>query len=164
MAIALDRYWAVTNVDYIHRRGTTRICTIIAVIWGVAATVSAAGFAWKDPDFESRLYKDKKCLVSQDMGYQIFATVATFYGPLVFILLLYWKIYQVIFGHLIYDPILVSFPNLFTSSFNLWPFPWSSRDFSAHKNLLLLLSTLFPNTFTWLYWKSRSIRSQLIKI
>ncbi|CAG2118842.1 unnamed protein product, partial [Medioppia subpectinata] len=29
------------------------------------------------------------------IGYQIFATIATFYGPLVFILALYWKIFQV---------------------------------------------------------------------
>ncbi|KFM77404.1 5-hydroxytryptamine receptor 2B, partial [Stegodyphus mimosarum] len=35
------------------------------------------------------------CLVSQDSGYQIFATCATFYVPLVAILILYWQIYQV---------------------------------------------------------------------
>ncbi len=31
--------------------------------------------------------------VSQDVGYQIFATMATFYVPLVLILLLYWRIF-----------------------------------------------------------------------
>lgn len=31
--------------------------------------------------------------VSQDVGYQIFATMATFYVPLVVILLLYWRIF-----------------------------------------------------------------------
>ena len=31
--------------------------------------------------------------MSQDVGYQIFATMATFYVPLVVILLLYWRIF-----------------------------------------------------------------------
>ena len=31
---------------------------------------------------------------SQDLGYQIFATMSTFYVPLVIILLLYWKIFM----------------------------------------------------------------------
>ncbi|GFY39048.1 5-hydroxytryptamine receptor 2B [Trichonephila inaurata madagascariensis] len=37
----------------------------------------------------------RKCLLSQDIGYQIFATCSTFYVPLVVILILYWRIYQV---------------------------------------------------------------------
>lgn len=36
-----------------------------------------------------------RCLVSQDPYYQIFATCSTFYVPLVAILILYWRIYQV---------------------------------------------------------------------
>ena len=31
---------------------------------------------------------------SQDLGYQLFATMATFYVPLVVILLLYWRIFM----------------------------------------------------------------------
>lgn len=33
--------------------------------------------------------------MSQDLGYQIFATMSTFYVPSVVIIFLYWKIYQV---------------------------------------------------------------------
>lgn len=97
LAIAIDRYWAVTNIDYIHNRNPNRIGTLIICIWSVAAVISIAPvLGWKDPDFEKRLRDEKKCLVSQDVAYQIVATFATFYGPLVFILLLYWRIYQVI--------------------------------------------------------------------
>ncbi len=32
--------------------------------------------------------------MSQDVSYQVFATMATFYVPLVVILLLYWRIFQ----------------------------------------------------------------------
>lgn len=95
LAIALDRYWAVTNIDYIQRRSANRILTILAFVWGVALTVSLAPLlGWKDPDFEKRILENT-CMVSQDKAYQIFATFSTFYGPLVVILLLYWKIYQV---------------------------------------------------------------------
>jgi 5-hydroxytryptamine receptor 1 len=94
----VDRYWAVTNVDYIHHRNAKRIGLMIITIWIVAAIVSLApNFGWKDPNFKNRIEIEKRCLVSQNVGYQIFATVATFYGPLVLILVLYWKIYQVLY-------------------------------------------------------------------
>ena len=70
---------------------------MIFSIWTVAVIVSLAPFfGWKDADFSNRIENEKICLVSQDIGYQIFATIATFYGPLIFILFLYWKIFQVI--------------------------------------------------------------------
>ena len=96
LAIAMDRYWAVTNVDYIHQRNAKRIGIMILTIWFVAAIIALApNFGWKDEDFTNRIEVEKRCLVSQNIGYQIFATVATFYAPLIFILVLYWKIYQV---------------------------------------------------------------------
>ncbi|KAH9408698.1 receptor [Tyrophagus putrescentiae] len=96
LAIALDRYWAVTYVDYIHKRTPKRISFMIFMVWTVAVIVSIAPLVgWKDPDFQRRVINEKRCLISQDIGYQIFATISTFYAPLIFILLLYWKIYQV---------------------------------------------------------------------
>jgi len=68
---------------------------MIFMVWFLAALVSVAPlFGWKDPLFLQRIEEEKNCLVSQDMGYQIFATCATFYVPLFFILLLYWKIWK----------------------------------------------------------------------
>ncbi|XP_054167904.1 5-hydroxytryptamine receptor-like [Oppia nitens] len=96
LAIAMDRYWAVTNVDYMHHRNAKRICLMILTIWLVAAVIAMApNFGWKDSDYKNRIQMEKRCLVSQDVGYQLFATVATFYAPLILILLLYWKIYKV---------------------------------------------------------------------
>jgi 5-hydroxytryptamine receptor 1 len=92
----VDRYWAVTNVDYIHQRNAKRIGLMIVSIWLVAAIIALApNFGWKDSEFKNRIRVAKICLVSQNISYQIFATVATFYGPLILILVLYWKIYQV---------------------------------------------------------------------
>ncbi|KAG7308894.1 5-hydroxytryptamine receptor [Plutella xylostella] len=95
VAIATDRYWAVTNVDYIHMRNERRIFTMIFLVWGAALVVSLAPqLGWKDPDYLARITQQQKCLVSQDLAYQIFATLSTFYVPLAVILILYWKIFQ----------------------------------------------------------------------
>ncbi|KAJ9583414.1 hypothetical protein L9F63_022244, partial [Diploptera punctata] len=95
VAIAVDRYWAVTNVDYIHTRNSRRIGIMIVVVWSVALVVSLAPqFGWKDPDYLDRINLQQRCLVSQDVAYQIFATCSTFYVPLLVILVLYWKIFQ----------------------------------------------------------------------
>jgi 5-hydroxytryptamine receptor 1 len=68
---------------------------MIVVVWSVALVVSLAPqFGWKDPDYLDRINLQQRCLVSQDIAYQIFATCSTFYVPLLVILVLYWKIFQ----------------------------------------------------------------------
>lgn len=53
---------------------------MILLVWLVAIIVSLAPIlGWKDPQFYSRLENEKRCQISQDIGYQIFATCATFY-------------------------------------------------------------------------------------
>lgn len=95
LAIAVDRYWAVTNVDYARNRSKPRIYTAIFLVWATSFTVSIAPiFGWKDPEFSYRIEYEKKCLVSQDIGYQIFATCSSFYVPLIMILILYSRIFQ----------------------------------------------------------------------
>lgn len=85
----------MTNIDYIHTRNGGRIIGMIVVVWSVSLVVSLAPqFGWKDPDFLDRINIQQRCLISQDIGYQIFATCSTFYVPLLVILVLYWKIYQ----------------------------------------------------------------------
>ncbi|XP_058834987.1 5-hydroxytryptamine receptor-like [Topomyia yanbarensis] len=94
VAIATDRYWAVTNIDYMHSRTSRRVFTMIFLVWFASVIVSLAPqFGWKDPDYLQRI-EQLKCMVSQDIAYQIFATCCTFYVPLLVILVLYWKIYQ----------------------------------------------------------------------
>ncbi|XP_063698049.1 5-hydroxytryptamine receptor [Culicoides brevitarsis] len=94
VAIATDRYWAVTNVDYIHSRTSKRVFIMIFLVWFFAVIVSLAPqFGWKDPEYMQRI-EQLKCMVSQDVSYQVFATCCTFYVPLFVILVLYWKIYQ----------------------------------------------------------------------
>ncbi|CAG2114023.1 unnamed protein product [Medioppia subpectinata] len=96
LAIACDRFWAVTNVDYVHQRNGRHIGGMIAVVWVVSAVISLAPIlGWKDSDFERRINEEKRCLVSQDVSYQIFATMFSFYGPSALVLILYYRIYLV---------------------------------------------------------------------
>lgn len=96
VAIAVDRYWAVTDIDYMRQRQSWHVGLTIMVVWLVALTVSVAPLiGWKDDQHEERVLTEKRCLISQDPGYQLFATCATFYVPLIVILILYWRIFRV---------------------------------------------------------------------
>lgn len=45
---------------------------MIVVVWTVALIVSLAPqFGWKDPDYLYRINTQQKCLVSQDVAYQV---------------------------------------------------------------------------------------------
>ena len=89
------RYLAVTQINYIHGRNFRTIGSMIFLIWSISIIVSLAPLlGWKDPQFEERVNVEKVCIVSQDIGYQIFASMMTFYVPLVIILLLYWRIFM----------------------------------------------------------------------
>ncbi|XP_061386121.1 5-hydroxytryptamine receptor 2A-like, partial [Musca vetustissima] len=77
-----------------HSRTSKRVFLMIFFVWTAAVIVSLAPqFGWKDPDYLQRI-EQQKCMVSQDVSYQVFATCCTFYVPLLVILVLYWKIYQ----------------------------------------------------------------------
>jgi len=93
LAIAVDRYWAVTHPHYIHSRSSTIIWVLISLVWIMSIVVALAPlFGWKDAAWEERVNQGD-CIVSQELSYQIFATSATFFLPLILILLLYWKIF-----------------------------------------------------------------------
>ncbi|XP_015187580.1 PREDICTED: 5-hydroxytryptamine receptor 2B-like [Polistes dominula] len=94
VAIAVDRYWAVTDLNYIQARNPTKIAILIVLVWVVSLGISLAPqFGLKDPDYLKRI-NDGECIVSQDPTYQIIATCATFYLPCLVILYLYWRIFQ----------------------------------------------------------------------
>ncbi|GFR06938.1 5-hydroxytryptamine receptor 2A [Trichonephila clavata] len=61
LAIALDRYWAVTNVDYVRQRSSNRIGLMIFLVWAVGFLVSFAPIlGWKDEEFLYRIEEEKR--------------------------------------------------------------------------------------------------------
>ena len=68
---------------------------MIVIIWVISFLVSIApALGMKDDGWLERVLEQKICIVSQDLRYQIFATVMAFYVPLTIVLFLYWKIFQ----------------------------------------------------------------------
>lgn len=93
VAISIDRYWAVTNIDYIRNRTAKRILIMIAVVWFVAMLISIPSiFLFKDDNDPT---KTGICMISQDHVYTIFSTMGAFYLPTILMLIIYAKIYSV---------------------------------------------------------------------
>ncbi|VDD90754.1 unnamed protein product [Enterobius vermicularis] len=93
VAIALDRYWSVTDVTYVQNRTPKRIFAMLAVVWVVSLLISVAPiFGWKDSNFLDRVEKQHVCLVSQQISFQVFSTATAFYIPLFVIIFIYYKI------------------------------------------------------------------------
>ncbi|PAV71784.1 hypothetical protein WR25_10239 [Diploscapter pachys] len=93
VAIALDRYWSVTDISYVQNRTPRRIVGMLVAIWTTSLLISLAPFAgWKDKNFVDRVNKQYTCLISQEISYQVFSTATAFYIPLIAIICVYWKI------------------------------------------------------------------------
>ncbi|XGW13363.1 hypothetical protein V3C99_000025 [Haemonchus contortus] len=93
VAIALDRYWSVTDISYVQNRTPKRIMIMLTVIWMTSLLISLAPFAgWKDDGFKDRVLRQHVCLISQQISYQVFSTATAFYIPLIAIIVVYWKI------------------------------------------------------------------------
>lgn len=92
VAISLDRYRGVSNIDYIRRRCAKNIIFMIIVVWIVSIMISIPPlFGWKDPDNDPELRG--ACIISQDLGYTVFSTIGAFYFPLTLMVILNLKIY-----------------------------------------------------------------------
>ena len=91
VAIALDRYWAISNVDYAAKRTPKRILTMIIIIWSIALITGVSphvfGLSFNDD-------RSGNCHITDNFKYQLFSTLAAFYLPLVVMCIIYWKIFQ----------------------------------------------------------------------
>ncbi|CAL1537605.1 unnamed protein product [Lymnaea stagnalis] len=93
VAIAFDRYWAVSNIDYVRSRNARQILFMVAIVWMVSICISIPPlFGWRHDSDGPEL--SGQCLISQDHGYTIFSTVGAFYCPLVLMLIINFKIYR----------------------------------------------------------------------
>jgi hypothetical protein len=95
--ISLDRYIGVTRP---LQRSTImtekRAVYIIVFIWLLAIAISVAPLiGWKEPASEDPYV----CTVTKQTGYVIFSVSASFYIPLVIILLVYFRIYREAMKH-----------------------------------------------------------------
>uniref|UniRef100_A0A8C5PG46 5-hydroxytryptamine receptor 1A n=1 Tax=Leptobrachium leishanense TaxID=445787 RepID=A0A8C5PG46_9ANUR len=92
-AIALDRYWAITDpIDYVNKRTPRRAAVLISLTWIVGFSISIP------PMLGWRTHEDRSdpdaCKISKDPGYTIYSTFGAFYIPLILMLVLYGRIFK----------------------------------------------------------------------
>ena len=92
-AIALDRFWAITDpIDYVNKRTPRRAAILISLTWLIGFSISIPPMlGWRKP--EDRANPDA-CTISQDPGYTIYSTFGAFYIPLILMLVLYGRIFK----------------------------------------------------------------------
>ncbi|KAM9841105.1 5-hydroxytryptamine receptor 1A-beta [Aulostomus maculatus] len=97
-AIALDRYWAITEpIDYMKKRTPRRAAVLIGVTWLVGFSISVPPMliirSQPSSMAEDRA-NPKQCKIRQDLWYTIYSTFGAFYIPLTLMLVLYGRIFK----------------------------------------------------------------------
>lgn len=89
--ISVDRYFVITRpFKYAMKRTPKRMGIMIVGVWCSSVLISLPPlFGWKDDPPEWT------CIISQNLGYQIYATLGAFYVPLFVMLAVYYKIWRV---------------------------------------------------------------------
>lgn len=87
-----DRYLTITKpLTYGARRTTKRILSFIAAVWIGSVLISIPPVLMLGNEHGSK--QNPTCQVSQNIGYQLYATLGAFYIPLLVMIVMYYKIY-----------------------------------------------------------------------
>ena len=95
-AIALDRYWAITDpINYANKRTLKLVLSMIAGVWAASFLICLPPlFGWNDWPDEFTI--EEPCKLSEKRGFVLFSSMGSFYIPLVVILIVYAKIFRAI--------------------------------------------------------------------
>lgn len=92
-AIALDRYWAITDpINYAQKRTVERVLILIIGVWVLSLVISSPPLiGWNDwPDhFEP----ETPCQLTQNQGYVIYSSLGSFFIPLIIMTIVYIEIF-----------------------------------------------------------------------
>lgn len=97
--ISVDRYYAITKpLEYGVKRTPKRMIFCVILVWFGAACISLPPLLMlgnKHNVTDKATGKDSEvCIVCQEIGYQIYATLCSFYIPLVVMIVVYYKIFR----------------------------------------------------------------------
>ncbi|GBP70393.1 Octopamine receptor [Eumeta japonica] len=92
-AIALDRYWAITDpINYANKRNIQRVIVQITGIWILSLIISSPPLlGWNDWPEEFSTYTP--CRLTSEPGYVIYSSFGSFFIPLAVMTIVYAKIY-----------------------------------------------------------------------
>ncbi|XP_039282206.1 tyramine receptor 1 [Nilaparvata lugens] len=92
-AIALDRYWAITDpINYAQKRTMKRVVLMISVVWILSAVISSPPLiGWNNwPD---EFDPTTPCQLTSQPGYVIYSSLGSFYIPLLIMTIVYVEIF-----------------------------------------------------------------------
>lgn len=92
-AIALDRYWAITDpINYAQKRTLKRVLFMIGVVWVLSGVISSPPLiGWNDwPDVFTN---DTPCQLTSEPGYVIYSSLGSFFIPLFIMTVVYVEIF-----------------------------------------------------------------------
>ncbi|XP_039965766.1 tyramine/octopamine receptor [Bactrocera tryoni] len=92
-AIALDRYWAITDpINYAQKRTVGRVLLLIAGVWILSLVISSPPLVgWNDwPD---EFTSATPCELTSNRGYVIYSSLGSFFIPLAIMTIVYIEIY-----------------------------------------------------------------------
>lgn len=93
-AISVDRYWAITKpLEYGVKRTPRRMMLCVALVWLGAACISLPPLLILGNEHFTE-DGHSFCVVCQNFGYQIYATLGSFYIPLAVMLFVYYQIFR----------------------------------------------------------------------
>ncbi len=89
--ISVDRYFVITRpFQYAVKRTPKNIALMITGVWLTSALITLPPlFGWKSEPVPG------ECMVSQNIGYQFYATIGAFYLPVTVMIVIYYRIYVV---------------------------------------------------------------------
>lgn len=98
-AIAVDRYWAITDaVEYSLKRTPARAAVMIVLVWVLSVLISLPPVIWRRRGDSGRTGDGTgshgECLIKHSVGFAIYSTFGAFYIPLFLLLILYYRIYH----------------------------------------------------------------------
>lgn len=93
-AIALDRFWAITDpINYAQKRTVERVLMLIGGVWILSLVISSPPLiGWNDwPEvFDSE--KDP-CTLNSNPGYRVYSALGSFFIPLIIMTIVYIEIF-----------------------------------------------------------------------
>uniref|UniRef100_A0A182K8V5 G-protein coupled receptors family 1 profile domain-containing protein n=1 Tax=Anopheles christyi TaxID=43041 RepID=A0A182K8V5_9DIPT len=92
-AIALDRYWAITDpINYAQKRTLERVLALIAGVWVLSLVISSPPLiGWND--WPEEFSSDFPCQLTSNQGYVIYSSLGSFFIPLAIMTIVYIEIY-----------------------------------------------------------------------
>ncbi|XP_055853849.1 probable G-protein coupled receptor No18 [Episyrphus balteatus] len=92
-AIALDRYWAITDpINYAQKRTVGRVLLLIAGVWILSLLISSPPLlGWND--WPEEFTSATPCELTSNRGYVIYSSLGSFFIPLAIMTIVYIEIY-----------------------------------------------------------------------